>query len=47
MLMLEAHDVAEALEYRIKAVFPHADVIIHLDPVSALDRDSLKGVTTS
>ena len=37
MLLLEAHDVAEALEHRIMAVFPYADVIIHLDPVSAAD----------
>ena len=37
MLLLEAHGVAEALEHRIMAVFPYADVIIHLDPVSAAD----------
>ena len=37
MLLLEAHGVAEALEHRIMAVFPNADVIIHLDPVSAAD----------
>ena len=37
MLLLEAHGVAEALEHRIMAVFPDADVIIHLDPVSAAD----------
>ena len=37
MLLLEAHGVAEALELRIMAVFPYADVIIHLDPVSAAD----------
>ena len=37
MLLLEAHDVAEALEHRIMAVFPYADVIIHLDPVSVAD----------
>jgi ferrous-iron efflux pump FieF len=37
MLLLDAHDVAEALEARIVEVFPHADVIIHLDPVSAGD----------
>ena len=37
MLLLEAHDVAEALEHCIMAVFPYADVIIHLDPVSATD----------
>jgi ferrous-iron efflux pump FieF len=37
MLLLDAHDVAEALEARIVEVFPYADVIIHLDPVSAGD----------
>ena len=37
MLLLEAHGVAEALEHRIMAVFPYADVIIHLEPVSAAD----------
>ena len=37
MLLLEAHGVAEALEHRIMAVFPYADVIIHLDPVSVAD----------
>jgi len=37
MLLLEAHDVAEALEHRIMAVFPYAEVIIHLDPVSVAD----------
>ncbi|MDE1062357.1 MAG: cation diffusion facilitator family transporter [Pseudomonadales bacterium] len=37
MLLLEAHGVAEALKHRIMAVFPYADVIIHLDPVSVAD----------
>jgi len=37
MLLLEAHGVAEALELRIMAVFPYADMIIHLDPVSVAD----------
>tara|TARA_B100000795_G_scaffold153734_1_gene115251 strand:- start:422 stop:574 length:153 start_codon:yes stop_codon:yes gene_type:complete len=37
MLLLEAHDVVEVLEHRIMAVLPYADVIIHLDPVSAAD----------
>tara|TARA_B110000503_G_scaffold61783_1_gene97951 strand:- start:130 stop:999 length:870 start_codon:yes stop_codon:yes gene_type:complete len=37
MLLLDAHDVAEALEARIVEIFPYADVIIHLDPVSAGD----------
>jgi ferrous-iron efflux pump FieF len=34
MLLMHAHDVADALEQRIIEVFPYADVIIHLDPVS-------------
>ena len=37
MLLLEAHGVAEALELHIMAVFPNADVIIHLDPMSVAD----------
>ncbi len=45
MLLLEAHDVAVVLEHRIMAVFPYADVIIHLNPVSAGDWDSLTEVT--
>jgi len=34
MLLMHAHDVADALEQRIMKAFPYADVIIHLDPVS-------------
>jgi ferrous-iron efflux pump FieF len=34
MLLMHAHDVADALEQRIIEVFPYADVIIHLDPIS-------------
>tara|TARA_B110000211_G_scaffold116114_1_gene134513 strand:- start:837 stop:1718 length:882 start_codon:yes stop_codon:yes gene_type:complete len=34
MLLMHAHDVADALEQRIMKEFPYADVIIHLDPVS-------------
>ena len=33
MLLMHAHDVADALEQRIMKEFPYADVIIHLDPV--------------
>jgi ferrous-iron efflux pump FieF len=40
MLLLAAHDVAEALEARIVEAFPHADVIIHLDPVSVSDEQT-------
>ena len=40
MLLLAAHDVAEALEARIVEAFPHADVIIHLDPVNVSDKQT-------
>ena len=33
MSLIEAHDIAEALEMNIIAEFPRADVIIHQDPV--------------
>ena len=32
--LIEAHAVAKEVEYRIQAVFPEADIIIHQDPVS-------------
>ena len=38
MLLMQAHDVADALEQRIMEAFPYADVIIHLDPVSVADQ---------
>jgi ferrous-iron efflux pump FieF len=34
MRLIQAHGVADAVETSIIAAFPHADVIIHLDPVS-------------
>jgi len=34
MRLIQAHAVADAVEASIIAAFPHADVIIHLDPVS-------------
>ncbi|MDC9720873.1 MAG: cation diffusion facilitator family transporter [Gammaproteobacteria bacterium] len=40
MLLIQAHDVADAVEERIMSAFPHADVIIHLDPVSVADQES-------
>jgi len=39
MLLIQAHDVADSLELRILQVFPYADVIIHLDPVSIADQE--------
>jgi ferrous-iron efflux pump FieF len=33
MLLLQAHAVADAVERRIIEQFPHAEVIIHIDPV--------------
>ena len=39
MLLMHAHDVADALEQRIIEAFPYADVIIHLDPVSVTTKN--------
>jgi ferrous-iron efflux pump FieF len=39
MLLMHAHDVANALEQRIIEAFPYADVIIHLDPVSVTTKN--------
>ena len=39
MLLMHAHDVADALEQRIIGAFPYADVIIHLDPVSVTTKN--------
>jgi ferrous-iron efflux pump FieF len=39
MLLMHAHDVADAIEQRIIEVFPYADVIIHLDPVSVTTKN--------
>ena len=39
MLLIQAHDVADALELRILQGFPYADVIIHLDPASIADQE--------
>ena len=40
MSLLQAHSIADAVEARILAQFPHADVIIHLDPVSVANLES-------
>ena len=39
MLLIQAHSVADAVEQLIIAAFPHADVIIHLDPVSIAEQE--------
>ena len=39
MLLIQAHDVADEIELRILQLFPYADVIIHLDPVSITDKE--------
>lgn len=39
MLLIQAHDVADEIELRILQLFPYADVIIHLDPVSIADKE--------
>ena len=33
MRLLQAHDIAKALELRIIEAFPYANIIIHLDPI--------------
>ncbi|MBT7330185.1 MAG: cation diffusion facilitator family transporter, partial [Oceanospirillaceae bacterium] len=39
MRLIQAHCVADAVESRIMTAFPHADVIIHLDPVSIAQQE--------
>jgi ferrous-iron efflux pump FieF len=39
MRLIQAHSVADAVESRIMTAFPHADVIIHLDPVSIAQQE--------
>lgn len=39
--LIEAHEIADQVEERIIEVFPTADVVIHLDPVSAVDLETL------
>lgn len=38
--LLRAHAIADEVEHTIKQRFPHADVVIHQDPVSAVAADS-------
>ena len=39
ILLIQAHNVADEIELRILQLFPYADVIIHLDPVSIADKE--------
>jgi len=39
--LIEAHDIADEVEDKITHAIPTADVVIHLDPVSAVDLDTL------
>ncbi len=39
--LIEAHDIADQVEDNILLAIPTADVVIHLDPVSAVDLDTL------
>jgi len=39
--LIEAHDIADEVEDKIMLAIPTADVVIHLDPVSAVDLDTL------
>ena len=39
--LIEAHDIADQVEAQIIEAIPTADVVIHLDPVSAVDLDTL------
>ena len=31
--LLEAHEVAESVEFALQKAFPHAEIIIHQDPI--------------
>jgi ferrous-iron efflux pump FieF len=39
--LIEAHEIADEVEAEIKKSMPTADVVIHLDPVSAVDLNTL------
>jgi len=39
--LIEAHDIADQIEDEILKAIPTADVVIHLDPVSAVDLETL------
>lgn len=37
--LLEAHGIADAIEAEVLKRFPNADIIVHQDPISAVDRN--------
>jgi ferrous-iron efflux pump FieF len=39
--LIEAHDVCDEVEDNILAQFPNADIITHLDPISAIDEENI------
>jgi len=39
--LIEAHEIADQVEEKIMQAIPTADVVIHLDPISAVDLDTL------
>lgn len=39
MPLVQAHDIADRVESRLRLVFPIADIIIHMDPLSALTQE--------
>ncbi len=41
LALIEAHDIADQVEEKIVQAIPTADVVIHLDPVSAVDLETL------
>lgn len=41
LTLLEAHDIADQLENRILAAFPQAEIIIHQEPTSVVQREKL------
>ncbi|GLS89576.1 iron transporter [Psychromonas marina] len=40
--LFEAHNKADILEVELKKHFPHADVLIHLDPLSVVEAENIK-----
>ena len=44
MPLIEAHDIADAVEAGIKDVLPNAEVIVHLDPISAVSTEDHAGM---
>ncbi len=39
--LIKAHEIADQVEAQVMLVFPTADVVIHLDPISAVDLETL------